>query len=78
VLFRSTTDERIQPTLPGVEEQVPVAVPGHVVEPDPPSPYTREIPLDAHAPFCSGCGVLMVRAGSCHACPDCGTTSGCS
>ncbi len=73
-----TTDERIQPTLPGVEEQVPVAVHGDIVEPDPPSPYTRQIPLDAHAPVCSDCGVLMVRAGSCHACPDCGSTSGCS
>ena len=73
-----TTDERIQPTLPGVEEQVPVAVHGDIVEPDPPSPYTRQIPLDAHAPVCFDCGVLMVRAGSCHACPDCGTTSGCS
>ena len=73
-----TTDERIQPTLPGVEEQVPVTVPGDIVEPDPPSPYTRRTPLDAHAPVCYECGVLMVRAGSCHACPDCGSTSGCS
>ena len=73
-----TTDERIQPTLPGVEEQVPIAVHGDIVEPDPPSPYTRQIPLDAHAPVCFDCGVLMVRAGSCHACPDCGSTSGCS
>ncbi|MYB10865.1 MAG: vitamin B12-dependent ribonucleotide reductase [Acidimicrobiia bacterium] len=73
-----TTDERIQPTLPGVEEQVPVTVPGDIVEPDPPSPYTRRTPLDAHAPVCYDCGVLMIRAGSCHACPDCGSTSGCS
>ena len=73
-----TTDERIQPTLPGVEEQVPVTVPSDIVEPDPPSPYTRRTPLDAHAPVCYDCGVLMVRAGSCHACPDCGSTSGCS
>ena len=73
-----TTDERLQPTLPGVEEQVPVAVPGDIVEPDPPSLFTRRFPLDSHAPFCSDCGVLMVRAGSCHACPDCGSTSGCS
>ena len=73
-----TTDERIQPTLPGVEEQVPVTVPSDIVEPDPPSPFTRQIPLDAHAPVCYDCGVLMVRAGSCHACPDCGSTSGCS
>ena len=73
-----TTDERLQPTLPGVEEQVLVTIPGDIVEPDPPSPFTRQIPLDTHAPFCSDCGVLMIRAGSCHACPDCGSTSGCS
>jgi len=30
------------------------------------------------APYCMQCGVQMVRAGSCHACPSCGTTSGCS
>ena len=73
-----TTDERIQPTLPGVEEQVPVTVSGDVVEPDPPSPFTRQSPRDSAAPVCFDCGVLMVRAGSCHACPDCGSTSGCS
>ena len=73
-----TTEERLQPTLPGVEEQVPVTVPGHIVEPDPPSPFTRQTPRDTHAPVCYDCGVLMVRAGSCHACPHCGTTSGCS
>ncbi|MCY3576175.1 MAG: vitamin B12-dependent ribonucleotide reductase [bacterium] len=73
-----TTDERVQPTLPGVEEQVPVTVPSDIVEPDPPSPFTRQTTLDAHAPVCYDCGVLMIRAGSCHACPDCGSTSGCS
>ena len=30
------------------------------------------------APMCMQCGVQMVRAGSCHACPSCGNTSGCS
>ena len=30
------------------------------------------------APMCMQCGVTMIRAGSCHACPSCGTTSGCS
>jgi ribonucleoside-diphosphate reductase alpha chain len=73
-----TTDERLQPTLPGVEEQVGFSVPADVVEPDPPSVFTRQVPRDTHAPLCSDCGVLMVRAGSCHACPDCGSTSGCS
>ena len=30
------------------------------------------------APMCMQCGVTMQRAGSCHACPSCGATSGCS
>ena len=30
------------------------------------------------APMCMQCGVQMNRAGSCHACPSCGSTSGCS
>ncbi|MGH8902171.1 MAG: hypothetical protein ACRDYA_10930 [Egibacteraceae bacterium] len=35
---------------------------------------------DTHgdAPMCYQCGVAMIRAGSCHCCPQCGTTSGCS
>jgi ribonucleoside-diphosphate reductase alpha chain len=32
----------------------------------------------ADAPMCMQCGVQMIRAGSCHACPSCGSTSGCS
>lgn len=28
--------------------------------------------------ICSICGAIAVRAGSCYACPECGTTSGCS
>ena len=33
-------------------------------------------PVDS--PMCMQCGINMVRAGSCHACPSCGNTSGCS
>jgi ribonucleoside-diphosphate reductase alpha chain len=33
---------------------------------------------NADAPYCMTCGVQMQRAGSCHACPSCGSTSGCS
>ena len=36
---------------------------------------------DVHAgslPFCGTCGVQMLPAGSCFACPSCGSTSGCS
>jgi ribonucleoside-diphosphate reductase alpha chain len=32
----------------------------------------------ADAPMCMQCGVQMIRSGSCHACPSCGSTSGCS
>ncbi|MGQ0433314.1 MAG: vitamin B12-dependent ribonucleotide reductase [Microthrixaceae bacterium] len=34
--------------------------------------------LRSDAPYCMQCGVQMQRAGSCHACPSCGSTSGCS
>ncbi len=34
--------------------------------------------MASDAPLCMQCGVQMQRAGSCHACPSCGNTSGCS
>jgi ribonucleoside-diphosphate reductase alpha chain len=83
-----TTEERIQPTLPGVEEgatpnagiveSAPAAgaAPAAVVEV--PVVEVTPAPVQSDAPFCMQCGVQMIRAGSCHACPSCGTTSGCS
>jgi ribonucleoside-diphosphate reductase alpha chain len=62
-----TTGERLQPTLPGVEEST---------TPSAPMPELAGVATDA--PYCYQCGVQMQRAGSCHACPSCGTTSGCS
>jgi ribonucleoside-diphosphate reductase alpha chain len=38
----------------------------------------RGVVSHGDAPMCMQCGVHMVRAGSCHACPSCGSTSGCS
>ncbi len=92
-----TTQERLQPTLPGVEETAVETVQGHDIPADPPSvesaseliaklerpaaPAVPEAPRPvAHsdAPICMQCGVQMQRAGSCHACPSCGSTSGCS
>jgi len=32
----------------------------------------------ASGPPCSNCGAIMERSGSCHRCPVCGNTSGCS
>jgi ribonucleoside-diphosphate reductase alpha chain len=87
-----STSERMQPTLPGVEETIVETRQGSELPADPPSvesaselaarfdaspvATTRRMNLDA--PLCMQCGVQMQRAGSCHACPSCGTTSGCS
>ncbi|MGH9078332.1 MAG: hypothetical protein ACRDY0_12945, partial [Acidimicrobiales bacterium] len=91
-----TTGERMQPTLPGVEETTtpssPVVearrqgafdAPGSqpIISPLPslpPMPSAGATPVTSDAPYCYQCGVQMQRAGSCHACPSCGTTSGCS
>ncbi len=98
-------DERLQPTLPGVEESVIETSTGSEVVADPktvpsagelamqmelgtiaPAPSTDHSPAHgmvrpvykSDAPMCMQCGVQMQRAGACHACPSCGSTSGCS
>jgi ribonucleoside-diphosphate reductase alpha chain len=89
-----TSQERTQMTLPGMEEATTRntlldAGPDPVSEADPPAvPEPVERPaeielrhaalIESDAPYCFQCGVQMQRAGSCHACPSCGTTSGCS
>jgi ribonucleoside-diphosphate reductase alpha chain len=96
-----TIDERLQPTLPGVEETVIETSTGTEIAADPKSvpmagelaeqmqvgatPPTPEDNTPAagvirqhDAPMCMQCGVTMIRSGSCHACPSCGSTSGCS
>jgi ribonucleoside-diphosphate reductase alpha chain len=95
-------DERIQPTLPGVEESVIETTNGTEIATDPKSVQSvselvtqiemgiaptaplsdlsnpNGIARHSDAPMCMMCGVQMQRAGSCHACPSCGSTSGCS
>jgi ribonucleoside-diphosphate reductase alpha chain len=89
-----TVSERMQPTLPGVEEQatetnpgkeLPLAdqAPSAALNPPASAPAAPSKP--AHTPrsrvgdvLCPNCGDIMQRAGSCHACPSCGSTSGCS
>ena len=79
-----TTGERLQPTLPGVEEATAVTTQGVDVDPDPPSAVDVVEPVQltrrpaADAPLCMQCGTQMHRAGSCFACASCGNTSGCS
>ncbi|HEV7523728.1 MAG TPA: vitamin B12-dependent ribonucleotide reductase [Acidimicrobiia bacterium] len=86
-----TVGERLQPTLPGVEESTtPRATSMDLpMEDRAPSDALRvrnEHPATAAAPvaptremvLCHVCGDMMQRAGSCYACPSCGSTSGCS
>ena len=87
-----TVHERMQPTLPGVEEASTPIAPSLDLPPEdrapsaalnlepkalppkvePPVQHEREVVL------CYVCGDIMQRAGSCYACPSCGSTSGCS
>jgi ribonucleoside-diphosphate reductase alpha chain len=87
-----TVGERLQPTLPGVEEAANAAATAPLPPDDQaPSatldipartdPFVVEQPAQMHERehvLCYVCGDIMQRAGSCHACPSCGATSGCS
>ena len=87
-----TIHERLQPTLPGVEESTTVTHSGvDLLPPEdrPPSHKVMDAPVgeataaandirEAEVVLCYVCGDIMQRAGSCHACPSCGATSGCS
>jgi ribonucleoside-diphosphate reductase alpha chain len=86
-----TIDERMQPTLPGVEEATtPTATsldlppedraPSAALEKKPTPPKAVEPPQarQSEMVLCHVCGDIMQRAGSCYACPSCGSTSGCS
>ena len=89
-----TRAERMQPTLPGVEETVVETAQGADVFSDPktiPSAAELEASMAAGSfghgeskaagtgAICSACGSSnMRRAGACYVCGDCGSTSGCS
>ena len=83
-----TVDERVQPTLPGVEEAGTENHPGldtlpveeQAPEAAQPSEAasTMSATIEGETVICHICGDIMQRAGSCYACPSCGTTSGCS
>jgi len=82
-----TSDERLEPTLPGMET---AALPIAQISQDIPvqtSPAGSQVAnlgfagrsnAASSAPICFSCGDVMMRAGSCYACRNCGSTSGCS
>jgi ribonucleoside-diphosphate reductase alpha chain len=83
-----TVGERTQPTLPGVEEasianetafaELPLDDQPPSAAIAPPSRPDRPVVRESETVLCHVCGDIMQRAGSCHACPSCGATSGCS
>jgi ribonucleoside-diphosphate reductase alpha chain len=88
-----TVNERIQPTLPGVEESAIEAQPSmDLLPPEDRAPSDnreqsvappavtppKAAPRERETVLCYVCGDIMQRAGTCHACPSCGATSGCS
>jgi ribonucleoside-diphosphate reductase alpha chain len=88
-----TVGERTQPTLPGVEEasipnettyaELPLedqAPSASIITPSTEPPLTpgTHVMRASETVLCHICGDIMQRAGSCHACPSCGATSGCS
>ncbi len=79
-----TSQERTQMTLPGLEEATTrnssLDAGPEVADAQDEAPVQMRTPsmVESDAPYCFQCGVQMQRAGSCHACPSCGTTSGCS
>jgi ribonucleoside-diphosphate reductase alpha chain len=89
-----TVGERLEPTLPGVAEAVEPTEPGmDLLPPEDRAPsaslpaapglVTAQVTSETggtvgETVICHVCGDIMQRAGSCHACPSCGATSGCS
>jgi len=87
-----STDERMQPALPGLDEAAVVdqpmahdsdvaALPSNIAPtagPAAPAAEPRPRMEQRDAPLCYQCGMVMQRAGSCYVCSSCGTTSGCS
>jgi ribonucleoside-diphosphate reductase alpha chain len=73
-----TTGERMQPTLPGVEEAATIDEPMRDALPLADQRPSASAARSSEVVICHVCGDIMQRAGSCHACPSCGATSGCS
>lgn len=84
-VIETSTGSEIVPdpkTLPSVDElatqlDLGTAPPAPVSDVTGPHGMKRPI-YKSDAPMCMQCGVQMQRAGACHACPSCGSTSGCS
>jgi len=71
-----STEERLDPPLPGFEGAAIETSTGTDVVADPKVPQPSSA-VRADAPLCLTCGDQMIRAGACYSCRSCGSTSGC-
>lgn len=73
-------DPKSVPTASDLAQQMELGVAPTAPSTDhsPAEGIARPAVRHSDAPMCMQCGVQMNRAGSCHACPSCGSTSGCS
>ena len=68
-----TQAKLVEPTVQkAAEARVPVSEQADLDEPD-----LLTFDPQSDAPACDNCGMIMVRAGSCYKCLNCGSTSGC-
>jgi ribonucleoside-diphosphate reductase alpha chain len=77
----SVSDEPITNVLPLDDQPPSASVMMATPSPSPsvPAPVPeRRAMRESEMVLCHVCGDVMQRAGSCHACPSCGATSGCS
>jgi ribonucleoside-diphosphate reductase alpha chain len=74
------SDPKSVPSMHEFAQQIELGLAPHAPNNDVTNPggVARPAVRQSDAPMCMQCGVQMNRAGSCHACPSCGTTSGCS
>jgi len=49
-----------------------------VVEQEVQPTLTSTVKVATDAPLCNLCGTIMIRSGTCHSCPNCANTGGCS
>jgi ribonucleoside-diphosphate reductase alpha chain len=73
--FEPVKPESAPPSQPSLLDRAGVTDPGPASHTP---PQVQPSAVHSDAPYCMQCGVQMQRAGSCHACPSCGSTSGCS
>ncbi|MCU1498477.1 MAG: ribonucleoside-diphosphate reductase class [Acidimicrobiales bacterium] len=77
VTLEAEAEAKAAPSQPSLLDRAGVTdltTPAHSHTP----PQVKPAVQHSDAPYCMQCGVQMQRAGSCHACPSCGSTSGCS